>query len=310
MQLRLACLFALVLAIAACTSEKPKTLPKVAAMDRWVAYYNDTLPASAFAEYDLVVFDREHHPDFSGLLGQSKRPTILAYVSMGEVHGHEKALRAMLREEGAILGKNERWNSYIVDITHPIWHAHLLDELLPDVVAQGFDGVMLDTLDSALHAEGQDKAELYLTAVQLIREIRARYPQMRIMLNRGYEILPYVANSVDYALAESVYFSYDPATNVSTRQPSSATQPFVDILQQARANAPKLQVFTLDYWHAEDSSGIFRVYKEQRGRGFIPYVATPDLRQLVPEPGDPAKHTPQPTTSRSNSDANTGMSHT
>jgi hypothetical protein len=55
-------------------------------------------------------------------------------------------------------------------------------------------------------------------------------------------------------------------------------------MRDAVRRGPRLRLFTLDYWDPEDSDGLAEIYRAQRCAGFIPYVATPDLTRIVPEP--------------------------
>ena len=56
------------------------------------------------------------------------------------------------------------------------------------------------------------------------------------------------------------------------------------ILKQAMTATPAPTVLTLDYWDPADKAGIAKLYAEQRGNGFSPYVSVVELDRLVPEP--------------------------
>ena len=47
---------------------------------------------------------------------------------------------------------------------------------------------------------------------------------------------------------------------------------------------PNLRLFSLDYWDPNDKENIAKIHAEERANGFIPYVATPDLTQIVLPP--------------------------
>lgn len=264
--------------LAGCTSlfEAPRA-------PRWAIYYDEKLGPEAFQNLDLVVFDRIHHPTLAPLKG---RVTMLGYVSIGEVSGHTPE-KTILEKEGLLLEENSVWKSYIVDVSSPRWKAMVLG-YVDDVAAQGFDGVMLDTGESPI-MWAQRKNPMRLRAmengiVDMIKAIHNNHPNMKIMVNRAFQILPAVANDIDYVLAESIYTN----TNVSTGQygifsPSTFGE-VAKKLQQLGALAPRLQIFTLDYWNMDDVNGLERICMAQRAQGFIPYVTTPDLRSYTPEP--------------------------
>lgn len=269
----------------ACTpvGKAPPPQPPAPQKERWAVYYDKQLPASAFADYNLVVFDRIYYPDFTELKGKT---TVLAYISLGEVHG-ESEEHALMAAQGGLIGNRSSWNSYTVDLTSKTW-AKIIDAQVRDAMDKGFDGIMLDTADSALHLADMDSPEKAAraqeAAIGIIQNLHETYPDMKIMLNRGFEILPRVATAIDYALGESMLAE----TNVSTGQsglfPANTYKSTAARLLEARALSPSLKLYTLDYWNPEDVEGMQKLYAIHRARGFTPYVTTPDLRRHTPEP--------------------------
>lgn len=265
--------------------------PKLPKPERWVVYYGNKEPAEAFRDYDLVLFDRLYHPPIAPLLEDPDR-ILLAYVSAGEVHGYRTDEVAMLREQKALLAHNKDWNSHIVDLTSAAWRSIVMEEVR-DALDQGFHGVMLDTIDTPLQASATHSDELAeanrRAAIQLIVDIREAYPGIKLMLNRGFPILPDVSAQLDFTLAESILAE----TNVSTGQ-SKLFSPITyremtTMLQQQRLRSRQLKIYALDYWNQDDVEGIQRLYAIHRTHGFVPYVTSPDLRTHSPEPH--SKHT-------------------
>lgn len=249
----------------------------------WAVYYSDALPADRFKGLDLVVFDRRYHPDFASL---QPRTQVLAYVSMGEIYD-DVPEKQLLEKDGLLLFQNKQWNSHAVDLTSGRWQA-LVMSYVDDAMARGFDGVMLDTVDSPLAWARQQDAKRHLAmrtaAINLIRDIRTRHPNAKIMLNHGFSILADVAVDLDYALAESILSQKDDFTGHFRWLPPKAYAQAVEQLHQITARTGKLQVLTLDYWNMDDSEGVQRIYGQQRASGFAPYVTTPDLTRYTPEP--------------------------
>lgn len=252
--------------------------------ERWAVYYAKELPASSFKDYDLVVFDRLYYPeDFKSLQPDT---VVLAYVSIGEVHGDTDEHK-LLDAQKALIGGRTKWNSYPVDITSLTW-GQMVTAQVEDALAKGFDGVMFDTMDTALHLadmESPEKGEkAQAAAVNLIASIKKAYPGMKIMLNRGFEILPRVAPALDYALGESMLAETDISSGQSKVFPASTYQSTASRLLQARSANPRIKLYTLDYWNQNDVDGLQKLYAIHRARGFAPYVTTPDLRKHTPEP--------------------------
>lgn len=251
----------------------------------WAVYYANELKPEAFDAYSLIVFDSEAHPLISPLLSAGK--TVLGYISLGEVASY-RHWYAEVKSEGILLQENKNWSgSYAVDLRDPRWTKRVIEEMIPAILQQGFSGVFLDTLDNAAELErvdGKKYSGMTLAAVKLIRTIRRHFPEIKIMLNRGYDLLPQIGDVIDMTLGESVFATY----NFETKRYSSVDQELyktqVSILDAAAKKFPNLLIYTLDYWDPSDSKGISAIYRTERGNGFIPYVSTIKLDQLLPEP--------------------------
>ena len=252
---------------------------------RWAAYYAADAAPEQLQMFDLLVLDAEYHPPLRPLLSNSR--VVLAYLSLGEAQMDHRAGK-MLADSNLLVRENKDWNSHVIDIRNPAWMAMVIEQLVPSLLQQGFDGVMLDTIDSAIALEQQDKvkyAGMQDAAVQLIHTLRENYPEMKIMINRGFEILPRVAADLDMVLAESIFTQYDFKTKKYTRVQDSHYRSIVDLLKKQDDVNPRLRFYSLDYWPLEDAAGVRAIYAAQRENGLVPYVATLDLNKLVAEPG-------------------------
>jgi uncharacterized protein (TIGR01370 family) len=253
--------------------------------ERLVVYYSDQEPPSAFAPYRCAVLDGEIHPPLPPIAKQGT--TLYGYLSAGEAERGRGAFAAA-QAAGLLLEENPNWpNSLYADVRHPEWRRLVLEDLVPPLLAKGFHGVFLDTLDNASFLEARDPvrfAGMTEGAARLVREIRQRFPGCRLMLNRGYDIQPAVAPHIDAVLAESVYGGYDFANRRYQETTPEDARWQLDKLAQLSRDFPKVGIFTLDYWDPEDREGIRRIYTRQRRNGYVPYVATIDLHRIVPEP--------------------------
>jgi polysaccharide biosynthesis protein PelA len=257
----------------------------ISSQKKFAIYYSDQHADSEFASYDVIVFDRENHPQLSNL--NSKGKVILGYVSGGELDSARSDFNE-IKQEHILLEQNPNWkNSYIVDVRSPRWTAHLIEDVIPEILRKGFDGIFIDTLDSIEDLEAKNPRKyrgMTQGAVNMIKTIRRHYPQMKIMVNRAYKILPRVARDIDYVLAESTLAQYNFSTGNSSLFPDEIYEEYVTKAEKLKRQAPHLQIMTVDYWDMNDLAGVRKLYIKQRENGFIPYVTTVDLENIHHNP--------------------------
>lgn len=251
--------------------------------ERFVVCYGADAALSAFSPYRRAVLDSDHHPPLAPLKAQGVE--LFGYVSLGEA---DSARRYYPAAAGLLLGANPNWpGAHYVDLRNPAWHALVLDRIIPDILADGFGGLFLDTLDDAAFLEHADPVRnrgMVEAAAALVREIHARYPAIPLMLNRAYEVGALVADQLDAVLAESLASTYD----FKSRRHHLRNKPDLDwglarVAELRRLN-PRLRLYSLDYWDPADGEGVAQLYDRERRAGFVPYVATIDLQHIVPEP--------------------------
>jgi polysaccharide biosynthesis protein PelA len=265
-------------ASAGAKSVEPKNL-------RWAVYYGAEALPEVFDPYDLVVLESFGHPPLQPL--RDRKKILLGYVSVGEINSGRPYYSEFAGQD-LLISENSNWpGSYSIDIRDPRWTKKLIEELIPAILHDGFDGIFLDTLDNQPHLERQDPekyAGMTPAAAKLVRIIRQNYPQIKIMVNRAYEILPEIGGQIDYVLGESVYAGYD-FTSKKPRQVSRDDYEHqIKFLSELKKRFPKLQIMSLDYWDPADTKGVTTIYSMQRANGFIPYVSTIELNRIIEEP--------------------------
>lgn len=257
----------------------------VDAANSFAVYYSDRAAPEEFLKYDLVVLDSSAYPSVALL--REKGKTVLGYLSLGEVEKNRPYFTEV-KNAGLLIEKNKNWkDSSAVNIGHPLWIKKVVEELVPAILAKGYNGVFLDTLDTPVELERSDPEKwsgLTAASVALVKAIRTNFPHIVIMMNRGYAILPQLSSVIDAELGESVYTDYDFARKTYNLVPTSLYQNQVALLKAAKVQNPTLAIYTLDYWNRNDIKKIAFIYKTQRDNGFVPYVSTIGLDELVAEP--------------------------
>jgi uncharacterized protein (TIGR01370 family) len=211
---------------------------------------------------------------------------VVGYLSLAEA-SPDYTYFEQLQAEGLLIHPSEIWKgNQFIDIRDRRWHQRVTRELVPSVLAKGFNGLFLDTVDSALWMEESNPAKyggMKQAAIELIGGIRKLYPGTTIVLNRGYNLLPDLAGVLDFAVGESVFSTYDFNRKQYGFVDPALYRKQVEWLQDAQRRDPKLTVLVLDYCDPANKVEIKQVYAQERANGFIPYVASIDLSYLLRE---------------------------
>jgi hypothetical protein len=232
-------------------------------------YYGPRVPNELLSHFDRIVVEADALPRPPS--GGRAQP--FAYVSVGEVHPG----RAWRKDVPAalILGQNGRWGSDIVDTRSAAWRDFLVERVVDPIYAQGYRGLFLDALDShRLLAKGADDPAFAAGVAAIIRAIRARHPDLQILMNRGFDVLPLLDHPPDGLVAESLFRTHD--GDAYRAVPPAETDRLREALRDVRARW-KLPIVVIDYVRAGDRdlrrATAARIYAE----GFDPYVSTPAL---------------------------------
>jgi len=247
----------------------------------WLCYYGTNSGPDSYARFELVVLDGKYHPPLSR--NREGLPIILGYVSLAEVEegGH---LWPRAKDGPFLIKKNPIWGSWVVDVRDEAWQAILLEQVIPEILAQGFDGLMLDTADSALDLGRTDQTGRYRgtgeALVSFIRKMPEIFPGLKLALNRGLEMLPLLADRVDYLIVENLYSYYDRRTEGYRRVGIQSQALLLEQIREGLKVKPELVILTLDYAAPQQRLLINEAIAFSRERGFVPYVATQFLDQI------------------------------
>ncbi len=246
----------------------------------WVCVYDARVNPADVARFDLAVLDSDSHPDLEKL--QESRTVLLGYVSLAEV-GDYRWYWEKVSSEPWVLEKNPNWNSYMIDVRQKAWQDLLLDQVIPSILAKGFDGLFLDTIDTAEYLEKYHPNATYPGAeaamVQLIRRIRKKYPDIFLVANRGFDMLEQIGRSIDAVVAESVFTRIDFENDTTYVQSAPGYQAQLERLERARKKFG-IGVLTLDYFKNQADRRIFDVIRLSRSYEFVPFVSTTNLDRI------------------------------
>lgn len=259
----LVALAALLQGASAATTSPTASAPTVA------LHYGATPPIDALRAFDWVVLDPDAVPDPARL----PRPTEwAAYVSVGEA----AASRAWSREVPSAwkMGDNAAWGSQRIDVAAPGYADFMIDRVFAPLWARGWRSFFLDTLDSyqAYATTPQARRLREDALVSLIERLHARFPGIRLIFNRGFEIAPRLPGKIAALAAESLYGGYDAASGQYREVPAGDRAWLADQLRQVKTRLG-IPVIAIDYAPPADRARARELAARIRADGFIPWVA-------------------------------------
>jgi uncharacterized protein (TIGR01370 family) len=240
-------------------------------------FYGANPPWSELQAFDLVVVDPDHVPDPSSAgLTQTR---LAAYVALGEVHPTRNYAAAI--PSAWLVGDNKDWGSRLIDQSHPQWPVFFAERVVAPLWGQGYRTLFLDTLDSYhLFAKTADsKAQQEAGMVAVIQLVRQRFPGIKLIFNRGFEILGRTHQQVEMVVAESLFQGFDAGKNSYKTVPAADREWLLAQFKRIREDY-KLPVLVIDYVPASNRELARTTALRITDLGLIPWVATPDLGTL------------------------------
>jgi uncharacterized protein (TIGR01370 family) len=271
----------LAMSIVACTHPRaPVNGGDLARVDRWWIVIGaspmlDSIDWSHYArDAQLVVLSGDPRIPIKDFPASTIR---LAYLSVGEADTRRPYWPA-IRDQPFLVEPNPDWPGVRVDIRDRRWQDVLLQDEMPALIGQGYDGVMLDTIDTVPYLENKDPARFAGSRQALrdwLRRLREAFPHAVFIANGG-DALVDAAPFVDGFVVEGLFAVFDSGRR-AYRQTTDAEQSWkLGAIARARAVAPR-PVFTIEYADVGDTALARWAAEESIRHGFRPYVGVRDL---------------------------------
>ncbi|MFC6923005.1 endo alpha-1,4 polygalactosaminidase [Microbulbifer taiwanensis] len=201
---------------------------------------------------------------------------VIAYLSLGEVAEnahHFKRVKPHWK-----IAFNANWQSHVMDVASPEWHRFVIEELVAPLVRQGYRGLFLDTLDSYLLADA--RAEHYGEGLaRLIHKIHARWPELYLIANRGFEIMPQVAPVIDELVAESLFSRFDAGRDSYGDTTEEQQAWLIARLKEIREHH-RLPITVIDYLPESQFERAAALAERIAALGFNPWITNGHLTLL------------------------------
>lgn len=240
-------------------------------------YYGKGASLSELALFDISVIESEHGYDPVAYRKAWPSSELYAYASVAEA-GLERKYFAKIPEAWK-MARNGAWNSIVIDQTPEQWPAFFAEEVIAPLWNKGYRGFFLDTMDSYRLAEKFNEEDQQAGLVRVIQKLNERFPGIKLILNRGFEIVPRVRDQIQMVAAESTFRGWD-----------ASAKRYIDIQPKDRewllgqlqtiSKRDKLPVLSIDYVPPHDREAMRETAKKINGLGIIPWVTDADLRTL------------------------------
>jgi endo-alpha-1,4-polygalactosaminidase (GH114 family) len=205
----------------------------------------------------------------------------LGYLSVGEADPRRPYWSAV-QGSPFLIEPDPYWPENMrVDLRDRRWQEILLSQEIPRLLGAGFDGLMLDTIDTASYLEAKDPVR-FAGARQalrdLLREIRTRFPRAPVVAN-GTAGLADAAPFVDGFVVEGVFATYDFGRRLYRITTDQERDWKLARIADALAVAHR-PVFTIDYADVGDVALAHWAERAATERGFKSYIGVRDLNTL------------------------------
>lgn len=227
--------------------------------------------------------------------------TILGYLSAGEVDPSRKgtydgyAFREEWKKQQWYVGvpkeakNNEMWGTQRVEYWHPEWRA-ILAYRVKRLIESGYDGVMLDTVDTFYAFKDRYKRDVKQEMANLVGYLRdiahEINPDFLIYINGGMELYDTSYTKTGEPFLDVIHGQLKEDTWYNERGAIMEDWTDDDIAFLARAIKAGKPVFTIDYFtneksHTPDKRRMNDFMLQSRKLGAIPYAADRDLGKYL-----------------------------
>ena len=154
-------------------------------------YYatNATYAKRTAQNFDMMIIQPYNYHLYANYTGKK-----ICYLTVGEFDGTATEL-TRLWLDGAKIGRNTAWNSFLMNMSSPLWQDYLLKEERK-LKAMGCHGLFLDTI----WQDGQEAGWIAIT-----KKLRENWKEAYIMPNNAHNIKKDIVNYVDAYMFENFW---------------------------------------------------------------------------------------------------------
>lgn len=260
---------------------------------KWLCYYGDDRRVLDVEGYDLLLVESE---GVGEVTEEEKRGrTVVAYMSVGELERY-RWYYPDVKDKAWVYDVNPDWpDSRLVDVRSREWQDLVIDEVAQVIMDLGYDGFILDNVDTPealLRADAEFFAGAADAMVGLINRLRATYPDAVIIANNGLSIVPRCGDALDAMMYEGTQSTWTREGNAYVYGEITPQQKAWQRPRFNRVRAAGVPILALEYADLSDKAEVERIYELCRKAKTNPFVSIraltwfPGLENLPPLPDD------------------------
>jgi uncharacterized protein (TIGR01370 family) len=236
----------------------------------------DEEAASRLAPFDLVVLDGEGAtPELVDAL-QGDGGLVLGYLSVGTIEDGRSWTAAA---DPYRLERWEDWHEDYADVADPGFRDLMVEQVAPEVLATGVDGLFLDNTDMVVDHPAQAEGMVELVA-ELASQVHGRGGLL--FTQNGDQVVDTLLDHLDGWNREDVTSTY--SFEGETYEPVSTGDTAAAQATLRRLAEAGLLVTTTDYVADGDDASARRAVEAACEVGAVPFVADIGLTRLPDEP--------------------------
>ncbi|MGE5387085.1 MAG: bifunctional glycoside hydrolase 114/ polysaccharide deacetylase family protein [Betaproteobacteria bacterium] len=238
-------------------------------------FYGKDAPLAELKAFDIVIVEPDHGYDPRRY--RHPESELFAYVAVGEANPSRPWFRDI--PAGAKLAENPAWGSAVIDLSQPDWPNFVAERMVTPLWEKGYRGFFLDTLDSYRLAKNFDEAAQQKGLVTVIETLHRRFPGIRLILNRGFEVVPALRGKIMMVAAESLFQGWDAASRRYVEVPAADREWLLGQLRKVR-DEYGIPVLAIDYVAPTDRKLTRATAERIKALGIVPWVTDGALETL------------------------------
>lgn len=251
---------------------------RLSQVDSWafaIGVERDAGVLGRLSSYDLVVLDGEEATSQEVAQLQESGVLVVGYLSVGTIEPWRSWYE---RLQPFALHAWEDWDEYYADVSAADYRSIIADEVAPQLLDKGFDGVFLDNIDAVDTLSGLDEGMASLVS-ELAEAVHA--DGGIVLTQNGWDVHERLSlwEHVDGWNREDVTRTYDFDAETYVRVGPADHRGALDELVDVRRRG--IITFATDYTEFEDAAAD-AAREAAVAVGAVPYVSDIELARLPP----------------------------